>query len=49
MTIDCNESLKINVGDIIYTNLYHPMMEVMFDDVGEHDLGVSQSLCKPSN
>ena len=27
VTIDCNESLKINVGDIIYTNLYHPMME----------------------
>lgn len=45
VTIDCNESLKINVGDIIYTNLYHPMMEVMFDDVGEHDL--LHPCCRP--
>lgn len=43
VTIDCNESLKINVGDIIYTNLYHPMMEVMFDDVGEHDLQIGRA------
>lgn len=45
VTIDCNESLKINVGDIIYTNLYHPMMEVIFDDVGEHDL--LHPCCRP--
>lgn len=38
VTIDCNESLKIKVGDIIYTNLYRPMFEVISDDVGEHDL-----------
>lgn len=38
VTIDCNESLKLNIGDIIYTNLYHPMMKVLSDDVGEHDL-----------
>lgn len=38
VTIDCNESLKLNVGNIIYTNLYHPMMQVISDDVGEHDL-----------
>ncbi len=38
VTIDCNESLKLNIGDIIYTNLYHPMMQVLSDDVGEHDL-----------
>ena len=38
VTIDCNESLKLNVGNIIYTNLYHPMMRVISDDVGEHDL-----------
>ena len=38
VTIDCNESLKLNVGNIIYTNLYHPMMKVLYDDVGEHDL-----------
>ena len=38
VTIDCNESLKLNVGSIIYTNLYQPMMKVLSDDVGEHDL-----------
>ena len=38
VTIDCNESLKLYVCDIIYTNLYHPMMQVLSDDVGEHDL-----------
>lgn len=36
VTIDCNESLKLNIGDIIYTNLYHPMMKELSDDVGEH-------------
>lgn len=38
VTIDCNESLKLNIGDMIYTNLYRPMMKVLSDDVGEHDL-----------
>lgn len=38
VTIDCNESLKLKVGDIIYTNIYRPMMKVIYDDVGEHDL-----------
>lgn len=38
VTIDCNESLKFNIGDMIYTNLYRPMMKVLSDDVGEHDL-----------
>ncbi len=38
VTIDCNESLRLNLGDTIYTNLYHPMMQILFDDVGEHDL-----------
>ena len=38
VTIDCNESLKLKIGDIIYTNLYNPMMKVLFDNVGEHDL-----------
>ena len=38
VTIDCNESLRLSVGDTIYTNLYRPMMKVMADDVGEHDL-----------
>lgn len=44
-TIDCNESLKLSIGDIIYTNLYRPMMEVLSDDVGEHDL--LHPCCRP--
>ena len=38
VTIDCNNSLKLKVGDNIYTNLYRPMFELLSDDVGEHDL-----------
>lgn len=38
VTIDCNESLRLNVGSIIYTNLYNPMFRLISDDVGEHDL-----------
>ena len=38
VTIDCNESLRIGTGSIIYTNLYRPMFEVVLDDVGRHDL-----------
>ena len=38
VTIDCNESLNINVGDTIYTNLYRPMFKVLYDDVKKHDL-----------
>lgn len=45
VTIDCNESLKLNVGNFIYTNLYHPMMKVLSDDVGEHDL--LHPCCRP--
>ena len=45
VTIDCNESLRLNVGDTIYTNLYHPMMAVISDDVGEHDL--LHPCCRP--
>ena len=36
VTIDCNESLRLAVGDHIYSNLYHPMFEVIYDEVGEH-------------
>jgi hypothetical protein len=35
----------LNVGDTIYTNLYHPMLEVIEDDVGEHDL--LHPCCRP--
>lgn len=45
VTIDCNESLRLRVGDTIYTNLYHPMLKVMADDVGEHDL--LHPCCRP--
>ncbi len=45
VTIDCNESLKLKIGDTIYTNLYTPMLEVLSDDVGEHDL--LHPCCRP--
>ena len=45
VTIDCNESLKLKVGDTIYTNLYHPMFTLLSDDVGEHDL--IRPCCRP--
>lgn len=38
VTIDCNESLRLRIGDTIYTNLYRPMLKVIADNVGEHDL-----------
>lgn len=38
VTIDCHESLRLNVGDYIYSNLYHPMFRIIHDEVGEHDL-----------
>jgi len=45
VTIDCNESLGLHVGDTIYTNQYRPMMKVVEDDVGEHDL--LHPCCRP--
>jgi len=45
VTIDCNESLHLRVGDTIYTNLYRPMLKVIADDVGEHDL--LHPCCRP--
>ena len=38
VTIDCNESLRVTTGDLLYSNLYRPMFEIVHDDVGEHDL-----------
>ena len=43
--IDVNESLRLNVGDTVYTNLYRPMLKVLSDDVGEHDL--IHPCCRP--
>ena len=45
VTTDCNESLRLNVGDTIYSNLYNPMFTVISDDVGEHDL--LHPCCRP--
>ena len=45
VTIDCNESLRLKVGDIIYSNLYRPMFCILYDDVGEHDL--LHPCCRP--
>ena len=45
VTIDYNESLRLKAGSIIYTNLYRPMLEVLYDDVGEHDL--LHPCCRP--
>ena len=38
VTIDCNESLRLDVGATIYSNKYRPMFKVEYDDVGVHDL-----------
>jgi uncharacterized protein YcgI (DUF1989 family) len=45
VTIDCNDSLKVTVGDTIYTNLYNEMFEIIEDDVNEHDL--LHPCCRP--
>lgn len=45
VTIDCNESLRLNVGSIIYTNQYREMFEILSDGVGEHDL--LHPCCRP--
>lgn len=45
VTADCNESLRIHVGDMLYTNRYRPMFSVVSDDVGEHDL--LHPCCRP--
>ena len=45
VTIDCNESLRLSVGDVIYSNKYNPMFRVIADDVGEHDL--LHPCCRP--
>lgn len=45
VTMDCNESLRLRPGDLVYTNLYRPMFELIADDVGEHDL--LHPCCRP--
>jgi Uncharacterized conserved protein len=45
VTIDCNESLRLRIGDIIYSNKYAPMFKIISDDIGEHDL--LHPCCRP--
>ena len=45
VTIDCNESLGLSIGNVIYSNKYNPMFTVIADDVGEHDL--IHPCCRP--
>ena len=45
VTIDCNGSLGLSVGNIIYTNKYKPMFKLIADDVAEHDL--IHPCCRP--
>lgn len=45
VTIDCNESLALHVGDVLYSDRYRPMCDLVEDTVGEHDL--SHPCCRP--
>lgn len=45
VTIDCNSSVKLKTGDLLYSNLYRPMFEIVSDDVGEHSL--LHPCCRP--
>ena len=38
VTLDCNESLYIGTDSILYSNLYRPMFQIIYDDVERHDL-----------
>lgn len=38
VTIDCKESLFISAGDILYSNRYQPMITIIEDEVGVHDV-----------
>ncbi|MDO5676442.1 MAG: urea carboxylase-associated family protein [Propionibacteriaceae bacterium] len=45
VTIDCNESLRLNVGHTLYSDRYRPMFDLVEDTVGEHDL--LHPCCRP--
>lgn len=38
VTIDCNRKLFMSSGDILYSNIYRPLFEIIVDTVGIHDL-----------
>ena len=45
VTIDCNESLRLSEGDVVYSNRYRPLLKLLYDEVGEHDL--LHPCCRP--
>lgn len=38
VTLDCKESIKITTGDFLVSNLYKPMLKIINDTVGTHDI-----------
>lgn len=38
VTIDNNHSIRIREGDTLFSNRYNPMLEILHDTVGRHDL-----------
>ncbi|MFS0920247.1 DUF1989 domain-containing protein [Brevibacillus sp. 179-C 1.1 NHS] len=38
VTIDCKEAFVVSTGDILYSNKYQPMLTIIEDEVGVHDL-----------
>lgn len=38
VTIDCNGSLRVQKGSVLYTSRYRPMFKIVQDDVECHDL-----------
>jgi hypothetical protein len=45
VTIDCNGSLNVTTNDVLYSNLYNGMFEIIADTVGSHDL--IHPCCRP--
>lgn len=37
-TVSCNASIKLKVGDQVFTNGRHPIFTILRDDVGQHDI-----------
>ena len=39
-TVSCNASIRLGVGDRVFTNHRNPIFTIMRDDVGKHDIVV---------
>src|SRR6516164_3612926 len=37
-TVSCNASIRLKVGDQVFTNRRHPIFTIVRDDVGKHDI-----------